>query len=474
MVRKYDVAIIGGGVSGTALAYVLKNYTNVSKITIIEKEERLASVNSHRNMNSQTLHFGDIETNYSLEKAAAVKRAADMVKFFILKNDLKGESYTKYHKMVLAVGKNQASNLRERYKSFKKLFPENKLIEKAEIAKLEPKVVNGRDKGEELLAFWSPDGYTMDYQKLSEIFVKNSPGVDLNLKKRVLEIFKDGDGYELELDSGERVKSKVVIVTCGAHSLLFAKSLGYGKDLALFCIAGSFYFVPESLNGKVYTIQNDKLPFAAIHGDPDVHEKGKTRFGPTAKAVFMLERHRYKTIFEYIRSVGFSWRTAVSFFKINSDPVISTYILKNLLYDVPFIGRRLFLKEVRKVVPLTKLSGLHYAKGYGGVRPQIVNNKTFSLDMGEAKLNGDNIIFNITPSPGASTCLQNAEDDTLKVMEFLGKGFKFDRKKFEKDLVCGPECWSDFSKEGNKEKSEGLKKKDRKSLVSEESVLSFG
>ena len=33
---------------------------------------------------------------------------------------------------------------------------------------------------------------------------------------------------------------------------------------------------------KVYMVQNDKLPFAALHGDPDILKNGKTRFGPTA------------------------------------------------------------------------------------------------------------------------------------------------------------------------------------------------
>ena len=48
--------------------------------------------------------------------------------------------------------------------------------------------------------------------------------------------------------------------------------------------------------------------------------------------------------------------------------------------------------------------------------------------MGEAKLTGDNIIFNITPSPGASTCLGNAYSDTSKIIEFLGGKFKFKRR----------------------------------------------
>ena len=82
-----------------------------------------------------------------------------------------------------------------------------------------------------------------------------------------------------------------------------------------------------------------------------------------------------------------------------------------------------------------KLDELKYANGIGGTRPQIVNNTTRKLEMGEAKLTGDNIIFNITPSPGASTCLGNAYSDTMKIIEFSGGKFRFDKVAFEKDLM---------------------------------------
>ena len=55
--------------------------------------------------------------------------------------------------------------------------------------------------------------------------------------------------------------------------------------------------------------------------------------------------------------------------------------------------------------------------------------------MGEAKIVGEKIIFNITPSPGASTCLGNAFEDTSKLMEFLDNKFTFNKEQFEKDLV---------------------------------------
>jgi malate dehydrogenase (quinone) len=111
------------------------------------------------------------------------------------------------------------------------------------------------------------------------------------------------------------------------------------------------------------------------------------------------------------------------------------YIVVNFIYDLPLIGKSLFAKQVRKIVPSIKTSEIKYAKGIGGTRPQIVNNTARKLEMGEAKLTGDKIIFNITPSPGASTCLGNAYNDTKMLVEFLGNKHRFDEDAFKRDLM---------------------------------------
>ena len=433
----YEVAIIGGGISGTALLYTLSNYTNIHRIILIEKNQEVALVNSHKTSNSQTLHFGDIETNYTLEKAQKVNRAASLVKNYILRNDPQQETYSKYHKMVLAIGKEQAEELRERYKQFKSLFTNLKLIDKEEIELFEPGLVKNRDPAEEILALFTEEGYTIDFHKLAQSFmqsVDNSKNlIDIMMATKVKSIKKEKELYHIQTDK-KVVVASVVVFTAGAYSLLFAKSLGYGKDYALLDVAGNFYFAPGVLNGKVYTVQLKKIPFAAIHGDPEVHDQSKTRFGPTAKVTLFLERHNYATIFDYFKTSGLSINAFMSFFNILSDKVILKYIVKNLIYDVPLIGKRLFLKEVKKIVPSIQLSDLQLAKKYGGIRPQIVNIKNKRLELGEAKIIGENILFNITPSPGASTCLQNAEDDTTKITSFLGQEYTFDKQRFLKDL----------------------------------------
>ena len=168
----YDVVIIGAGVCGTSLLYTLSNYTNVNKIALLEKNPAVALVNSHKNSNSQTLHFGDIETNYTLEKATKVNRAATLVKNYLLQRDRNGEIHTKYHKMVLAVGHEQVAKLRQRYEEFKSLFPDLRLLNRAEIEAVEPKVLLQRQADEEILALFTPEGYTINFQKTSRIFFR--------------------------------------------------------------------------------------------------------------------------------------------------------------------------------------------------------------------------------------------------------------------------------------------------------------
>jgi malate dehydrogenase (quinone) len=435
----YEVAIIGAGVCGTSLLYSLSNYTNINKIVLIEKEADVALINSSKNSNSQTLHFGDIETNYTLAKATKVNSAASLVKNYLLKNDTAKSIYTKYHKMVLAVGQEQAVKLKKRYEEFKQLFPDLSLLNRLEIEAIEPKVLEGRGSDEEILGLFTPEGYTIDFHLLSESFLANATSnttknVDLLFNSKVTKITKiDSLFYIKTLD--KTIIAKTVAIAAGAHSLLFAKSLGYGLNYALLTVAGSFYFAPALLKGKVYTVQRKKLPFAAIHGDPEVDNNQITRFGPTAKVLPMLERHNYSTVIEYFQTAGLSSRAILSFINILSDPVILKYILTNFIYDFPIIGKRLFIKEVRKIIPTIELKDLTFAKGYGGVRPQIVNLNTKALEMGEAKIIGDKIIFNITPSPGASTCLQNALEDTEKLITFLGDRYKFNRQQFLADLA---------------------------------------
>lgn len=434
----HDVIIIGGGVSGTALLYLLSEYTDLNNIMLFEKHNSIASVNSHGRNNSQTLHCGDIETNYTLDKALQVQASANMVSRYALELKNKDEVIYKFSKMVLAVGDKEVAELRERFETFSPHYSKMQLLERDDIEKIEPTLVEGRDEDEAIVALGVLDDYTaVNFQALSESFVEQAcaaknKNFEVKLKTKVQSIKQSSEGYTVKTQNGTH-HAKFVVVSSGGHSLLFAQRMGYGLEYSCLPMAGSFYYTPNVLNGKVYTVQNDKLPFAAIHGDPDVLVPGKTRFGPTALALPLLERYNWKTFHEFLQILKLDWNVVKTLWGLVKVSEIRNYLFKNILFELPVIRRYLFLKDARKIIPNMQLKDLSFAKKTGGIRPVMIDKKSHSLHLGEAKLNpGNGLIFNMTPSPGATSCLGNAEKDLDIIVDFLG--VTADKERLNKDL----------------------------------------
>jgi len=433
----YDVAIVGGGIIGAAALFLLSRYTNISKIIILEKEAKPGLINSNSENNSQTLHIGDIETNYSLEKAKRVKIQAAFLEKYLEKFAPK-DAFRKMNKMVLAVGREEVRELEKRYEIFKSEYPNLRKIKKEEIGKLEPRLVDGRNPSEPLLALVS-QGYAVDFGRIAASFIeesgKSQKAPQIFFETEVKSINPRERFYELSTSKGEFF-ARTVFVAAGPKSLVFAKKLGYGKEFGILPVAGNFYRVKNALQGKVYMMQIPGMPFAAIHGDPDIKNPEETRFGPTIRVLPLLERHNYKTMKDFLLTSVWSLEGALSLIKITFSPKILRYVVKNIFYDLPFIGKRLFTNwELRKIIPSLKPHEVSLISGVGGIRPQVVNIKEKKLEFGEAEIIGKNIIFSITPSPGASVALGYAKSIVQKIVEFLGQEFYFDEEKFNKDFL---------------------------------------
>ena len=421
---EYDVVIIGGGISGCALLYLLSRYSDLKSLCLVEKYPRLASVNSHGRNNSQTLHAGDIETNYTLEKAVSVKQGARMVERYSESLSNRAEVIFRYPKMVMGVGADEIGFLEQRFEEFSPHFPHMQLFRETDIARIEPAVMDGRSEAVAALAVTN-DYSAVNFQRLSESFVEKAGQargrrIDVRTATRVRGIEPLDDGFDI-LAGETTLRARFVVVCAGGHSLLFAQQLGHGLHYSCLPIAGSFYYTPAILNGKVYTVQNDKLPFAAIHGDPDLLAEGKTRFGPTALALPMLERYHYRTILDFLRVARPDRDVLRVLWDLMKVPEIRNYILKNFLFEIPGIRRRLFLRDARKIVPRLQLRDLRFARRTGGIRPVMIDKIHHRLHLGEAKIDtGLGIVFNMTPSPGATSCLQNGEKDLYIIRDYLG------------------------------------------------------
>lgn len=224
-----DVAIIWWWVTWSSLAYTLTAFTDVKKVIQIEKESSLWAVNSKSTHNSQTLHEGNIESNYNRPKAEKVSKKANMLKKYfskVLPTD--SDVYAKHHKMLIAVGDKEVQTLKDRYETINDIFPEDRLLTWEEIAQYEPLVMKWRKTNENIAAHFSPDWYTVDFGKLSSSFIEQAQ----KTKQDVLDVLTNACVdtiehtdwfYYVTLKDWRTIKSKALVVAAWWHTPLLLK-----------------------------------------------------------------------------------------------------------------------------------------------------------------------------------------------------------------------------------------------------------
>lgn len=430
MNKDYEVIIVGGGISGSSLLYTIANYSNVESVLLLEKCHGIAKINSSSLSNSQTLHFGDVETNYSIQTVKQIKNAATMVLNYIAKlsSSKRIHIVRKWQKMVLAIGDEEINALRKRHSELSRIFPESKILNREDIGRVEPYVVRNRDPSDRIEALFSEKGYAVDFGQLSESFIdgacKNRKSrIRVKLGSKVMRLTRSQDLFNVHTTGGT-YNAKTVVINAGIYGLRFAKAMGYGRNLMAWPVAGRFYCSKNVLRGKVYRIQQRGVPFAAVHGDPDISRPDRTRFGPTVSLPLRLEARGEGGFVDYIKNCDFSLDTASALTKVMFDKDIRNILLKNMIYSLPYLGKRCFLdNEAGRIVPALRSdsTNIWFAKDIGGIRPQIIDKSKGRLIWGEVKLGSEGILFNINPSPGATSCLQNSVVDTKIITEYLGK-----------------------------------------------------
>lgn len=438
MEESYDVVIVGGGIIGTSLLYALSKFSNIESMILLEKNDKLGQESTNSRSNAQTLHIGDIETNYSLEKVLETKVASELISKYT--NTLPTlECYkiiSPVSKMLLGVGDKEVEFVEKRYDDkFLTIFPKIKKLDKNGINEVEPNIVKGRDPEEKILAAYSDAGNIVSFDRLAESFARNSlynaNKVKISLGEYVKEIKENNGSYKL-ITNKSNYNAKFVVLAAGGYSLYFAKMMGYGEDFSMLSVGGNFYYSKKVLNGKVYRVQKGGVPFAAVHGDPDLNHGDRTRFGPTVSVLPYLENAKditteshVRAFEDYIKALGMDKDTITSLFNIVSDKDIINILLTNLGYTIPEAGKYMFVRDqVNKIVPSLKNSEVIFDKETGGVRPQIIDKKQKKLVLGVVELKINGLIFEMAPSPGASSCLKAALEDAIDITNYLGKQFK--------------------------------------------------
>src|SRR2546430_8056689 len=433
----YDVAIIGMGAVGTATGFLLAEFASLQSLLFLEKENSAGQIASDRRTNSQTRHPFGGELNYTPEVMKAIKRYSDMIPSYATSDYGRGYDILRRTKsgMVLAVGKNEKDYLRKKfYDTVKPVFPYAELMEdQEEIAKLEPYIVRGRKKNEEI-GIIKLQADMVDFGELARSFEDNArkhkgKKIYVKFNTRVERIEDLSDGYEIHVSNGGSFSARYLVVSAGSYNLSFPEQLGLGGDYVAFPVAGKFYTSPSVINGKGSTFPAEGVPFAATHADRE-WDGAVSRYGPTATPTLMFEKNR-PDIREFINNLN-----PVLLDTVISKRAIRNIMIKNIAYSLQGGGRHLFCKyEARKIVPSIPYADLKPAPEFGGVRTVGINKRTRELKLGEFTLpevpkDAVNICANMAPSPGASGSLGIAYKNVVKITKALG--LDFDDEKFTK------------------------------------------
>ncbi|KAF4689338.1 hypothetical protein FOZ60_001751 [Perkinsus olseni] len=462
--RQCDVAIIGGGISGCSLAWVLARFTDINSVVVLERHNNVGRVCSHARNNSQTLHrvgallAGVVVRHQGLVAPTLKLSCSCRFTTTVLEEPERDSCIFRMSKLCLGVGEEEQELLRQRYESFHEEFPSMRFTEeKEEIFRLEPAVVledldGSSFRSEPLAAIAIEDEYAaVNYGELTYSFVRHSRRHASETGKRVefitstkvesLAPSDDGDVMLRCSMNDVEVRARFCVVSAGGYSLLLAHSLGLAKHLSLLPIAGSFFFAGSSgayrrlLNGKVYAVQDPALPFAAPHADPDVAKLGHpTRFGPTAAFHPMMERYLFESLPDALRTMQLTDPATIAALAdiLAERPHLIGYALAQMTYEAPLFGEHQYaINEAGRLVPAIARERVRLspAWGFGGVRAQLLDTRKKTLLMGAGKIiepEVPNMIFNITPSPGATVCLASALSDALRICDHLGAEFDYE------------------------------------------------
>ena len=147
-----------------------------------------------------------------------------------------------------------------------------------------------------------------------------------------------------------------------------------------------------------------------------------------------LERYHGSHFKEFLESLNPSKEIFEVFYDLMADEDIRAYVVKNFMFELPGVRRKLFVEDIKKIIPSIKADDIEYARNVGGLRPQVIDKVNKQLLLGEAKIDtGKGIVFNMTPSPGATSCLGNALTDTKLICKYLKA--EFYKTKFNKEIA---------------------------------------
>ena len=353
--KSFDIAVIGGGIVGCALARELGK--RFDKVLLMEKERSVGFHTSGRN--SGVVHSGFNSKPGTLKARLCVEGSKDI-------RELCKEQKVPYEQVgtcVVAVDQSEIPVLYElKSRGEKNGVPGIEILSIDSARAQEPNL-----KG--IAALVSPTGAIVDSQALTDTLARDAQelGVKFVLGQEVMWIEEQANAVRLctrkDVFTAER------IINCaGLHADRLAHMMGMGRDYVIAPFRGEYFELtrpgPPIIRSMVYPVPNPVVPFLGIHLTRTV--SGSVLVGPNAVPAFGREAYgrlavNFRDLAEMLRHRGL-WNA------LRRNRALVNIAWREFRHSC---SKRHFLNEASRLV--TGLSHQDLSLGTRvGIRPQLI------------------------------------------------------------------------------------------------------
>lgn len=349
----HDVAVIGAGIIGLAVARDLIRQDPTLRVIVLEKEEVVAAHQTGRN--SGVVHSGIYYTPGSLKARLCTRGGAELLDLCIQV----GIPFIRCGKVLVASAPAEIPALQELHRRGTLNGLEGlEQIGPAELRDLEPHVTG-------VAALRVPGAAIVDFTAVAHALSSDleGKGVEVMLDTEVADARSDKEGTSLETTRG-RVAAAVVVNCAGLHADKLAAMLGAAPDVRIVPFRGEYKRLAPSarglVNGLVYPIPDPTLPFLGAHFTPTVH--GEVTVGPNAVLALAREGYTRRTVDVSELRQMVAWKGFRAMAHNHWRSGLGEYVRS--------LSERSFLRALQRLVP--QLRGEDLLPAPAGVRAQAV------------------------------------------------------------------------------------------------------
>ncbi|MBL0053893.1 MAG: L-2-hydroxyglutarate oxidase [Bacteroidetes bacterium] len=384
----HDIAVLGGGIVGTATAYKLKERYPHLKILLIEKEDVIAAHQTGHN--SGVIHSGIYYKPGSFKAKNCVDGRRELVAFakeHKITHDICG-------KIIVATQKSEIEQLHKVYNNGLANGVEG--IER--ISGLQIKDIESHCHGIEGL--WVPCTGIIDFAQVARTYVSllQNKFADCNIAMgEEVKDFEKQDTYTTIVTNKSKYKAKYIINCTGLHCDRVAKKDGVNPEMKIVGFRGDYYeLTPEAkykVKNLIYPVPNPEFPFLGVHFTRMVN--GETECGPNA--VFTFKREGYgktdfnlRDTFEAL-TYGGTWKLFFKHWRFGLDEYRRAF------------SKKLFLSRLKLLVPSLAMDDIK--PGRAGVRAMALDSGGNMIDDFKIVNSANALHVLNAPSPAATASL---------------------------------------------------------------------